>query len=414
MRMDGIECFDLARLSPLNKGFSGAASDGRWVYYAPLNNGGFHGRVLRYDSLLPFDQASAWSHFDVAGLDPDCRGFVDLVHAGGHLYLIPFCHGSHHGKVVRHDLQADFEEPGSWSVFDTQSVHAHSRGFVSGCFDGRHLYLAPYQLDHQTHHGQVTRYDTQQPFAARGAWEVFDLAGLNPECRGYHSAIADGEQVYFVPYLRGRRQYSGWVARLDRRAPFGSHSAWRCLDVNAIHPGAQGFVGAARHGGMVYFVPYVDADDRHGRVLRLDTRADFADPGAWQMFDCARVHPGSRGFFGAVCAGRHLYLIPHCCGAGQYHGQITRLDLQGRFDDPASWSYCDLAQAHPDARGFIGAVASGGHLYLAPFETDAGRHSGLALRLDLAPGRLPWQAAAGAPPLPPLSQVLEPTCRINP
>ena len=173
-------------------------------------------------------------------------------------------------------------------------------------------------------------------------------------------------------------------------------------------------MGAACHDGMVYFVPYVDASDRHGRVLRLDTRADFADPGAWQMFDCARVDPGSRGFFGAVCAGRHLYLIPHCRGVGQYHGQITRLDLDGRFDDPASWSYCDLAQAHPDARGFIGAVATGGHLYLAPFETDAGRHSGVVLRLDLNSPHLPWRQADRTPSQPSLSQVLEPTCRMNP
>jgi hypothetical protein len=381
--MDGIASFDLKGLDPLNRGFSGAASDGRWVYYAPLNNGDFHGRVMRYDPRQAFDAPSAWSHFDAAQLDPGCRGFVDLIFDGRFLYLVPFCRGEHHGIVVRYDTQGEFERSTSWAIFDTQAVHPRSRGFVSGCFDGRYLSLAPYQLDHSTHHGQVTRYDTQQRFDDVRAWEVFDLADLHPDARGYHSALATQEHVYFIPYLRGQRQYSGRVARLDRSESFVNASAWQCLDVSELHPGAQGYIGAAQHQGMIYFAPYADAQGRHGRVLRLDTRADWTDSQAWQVFDCARIHPGSRGFFGAVCEGHYLYLIPHCRGVGQYHGQITRYDLRGAFDDPASWTYCDLAQAHPDARGFIGAVPLSGHLYLAPFETDAGRHSGVALRLNL-------------------------------
>jgi hypothetical protein len=222
---------------------------------------------------------------------------------------------------------------------------------------------------------------------------VFDLASLDPDCLGYHSAVADVNHVYLVPYLRGQRQYSGRVARLDRQAQFRQTHAWQCVDVTEFHPGAQGYVGAAQHQGMVYFAPYADAQDRHGRVLRLDTRAEFADPQAWQVFDCASVHPGSRGFFGAVCEGHHLYLIPHCRGVGQYHGQITRCDLRGDFHDPASWSYADLTQAHPQARGFIGAVPAHGHLYLAPFETDAGCHSGVALRLNLGHAAMSWQGA---------------------
>lgn len=381
--MQGIACFDLSHLDPRNRGFSGAASDGRWVYYAPLNNGDFHGRVLRHDSQQPFDEPAAWTHFDVSQLDPGCRGFVDVIFDGRYLYLVPFCRGDHHGLVVRYDTRLDFDDAANWAVFDTASVHHRSRGFVSGCFDGQYLYLAPYQLDHSRHHGQVTRYDTRLAFDAPTAWEVFDLAGLHPDCRGYHSAVACGEQVYFVPYLRDQGQYSGAVARLDRRAAFTEARAWQWRDAAALHPGAQGYIGAAWHQGWLYFAPYADAQGRHGRVLRLNTQADWADPGAWQMFDTARVDPGSQGFFGAVCSGGHLYLIPHCRGAGHYHGQITRLDLQGAFDDPASWSSCDLTRAHPQARGFIGAVAVAGQLYLAPFETDAGCHSGVAVRLRL-------------------------------
>lgn len=399
--MEGIALFDVSRVHPDARGFSGAVSDGRYLYLVPLNNGGFHGRVARYDSTMDFDDAAAWDSFDSAVLDAGSRGFVDGLFDGRHLYLVPFFNGRHHGRVSRYDTRMPFSEASSWRFFDSEAVHPNSRGFVSGCFDGRHIYLAPYQLDHATTHGQVTRYDTRRDFEDPGAWQVFDTAGVHPDSRGFHSALCAGDHLYLVPYLRGGGEYSGLLLRFDRRLPFDSAAAWQSFDLTSLDPGCRGFVGGACHDGMLYLAPYMDGQDRHGRVLRFDTRAALNAPDAWSRFDCARVDPGSRGFFGALCDGRHLYLVPHCRGVGQYHGQLTRCDLGAAFDDPASWSICDLGRADPACRGFIGGAVQAGQLYLSPFETDAGRPSGLAARLRLdqeSLWRRPRPAASGVDP----------------
>lgn len=386
--MNGIELFDVSRAHPACKGFSGAVFDGRYVYLVPLNNGNFHGRVARYDTTGVFDDPAAWETFDSTLVNPASRGFVDGLFDGRYLYLAPHFNGVHHGQVTRYDTHQPFTQATSWAVFDTAAIHPNSRGFVSGCFDGRYIYLAPYQLDLSTMHGQVTRYDTQSDFTAPGAWQVFDTASVHPDSRGFHSAVCAGDHVYlipylFVPYLHGIGEHSGLLQRYDRRLPFTSPDAWQCFDLTTLNAGCQGYVGGVCCDGMLYLAPYINSQGRHGRVARFDTRAGLDDPAAWTIFDCAQVDSGSRGFFGALSDGRHLYLVPHCRGVGEYHGQLTRYDLSLAFDDPASWSIHDLSRADPACRGFIGGVEHAGHLYLAPFETDAGRHSGLAVRLKL-------------------------------
>ena len=381
--MDGVERFDLCSIHPANRGFSGAVSDGRFIYLVPLNNGESHGRVARHDTQIAFDDPAAWEAFDSTQVNPGSRGFVDGVFDGRYLYLVPFFNDKHHGQVTRYDTRMPFAEASSWSVFDTTLVSANSRGFVSGCFDGRYFYLAPYQLDQSTQHGQITRYDTSRDFNELDAWKVFNLAAVHPDSRGFHSAVCAGEHVYFVPYHLGDKHYSGLMMRHDRRLEFDCEAAWECFDLTSIHEGCRGYVGGVCHDGMLYLAPYIDGKDRHGRVIRFNTRAQLTEANAWSVFDCAGVNSGSRGFFGAICDGRHLFLVPHCRGVGAYHGQLTRHELAMDFNDAASWSFCDLARVEPACRGFMGGAVHAGKLYLAPYEIDAGRHSGLAVRIDL-------------------------------
>lgn len=387
----GIDLYRADLTFPGARGFSGIVFDGRYTYLIPLNNGQFHGQVLRHDTQQPFTEDSAWSSFDSAQIHPDSRGFVDGLFDGRYLYLVPFCIGRHHGQVTRYDTQAPFDDPAAWQVFDSATVHPNSRGFVSGCFDGRYIYLSPYQLDFVNCHGQVTRYDTQAGFDDPAAWQVFDTTQLHPLSRGFHSAIHSGDFVYLVPYMRGGKEYSGLVVRYDRRREFTDAAAWRTFDLTTLNERACGFVGCLARDGMLYFVPYFDGHDRYGQVARYNTAAALDDAAAWTFFDTAQVNPGSRGFFGAAADAEHLYLVPHCRGVGQYHGQITRYDWAGEFTQPGSWSICDTARAHVDCRGFISGVVHAGHLYLAPFETDAGQHSGLVLRLNLQQENL-WSA----------------------
>jgi len=382
---EGIATIDLAtQVDPRCKGFSGAVFDGRFVYYVPLNNGAFHGVITRCDTQGDFADPRSWTCFDTAQVDPDSRGFVNGVFDGRFVYLVPYNNGAQFGQVTRYDTQADFARATSWEVYDTTRVDLNSRGFVGGVFDGRFVYLIPYQLDFTTHHGQVTRFDTKGDFNREDSWEVFDMAQINPDCTGYHTGLFDGRFVYFFPYLRSLQplEYGSQAVRYDTLSAFGEIKSWEAYDATRAHPDGKGFIGGVFDGRFVYFVPYHNGRERYGQVARYDTRGDFCADRNWEVFDTCQIDANSRGFFGGIFDGRFIYFIPHCKGPDLYHGQVTRYDTQGDFSSTASWRFYDTGEIHPDNKGFIGGVFDGRFVYLPPFETEENKHSGRTVRID--------------------------------
>ena len=387
---EGDAVFDLAvQVDPRCKGFSGAVFDGRFVYYIPLNNGAFHGVVTRCDTRVGFADPQSWTCFDTAQVDPDSRGFVNGVFDGRFVYLVPYNNGVQFGQVTRYDTQADFARATSWEVFDTVRVDSHSKGFVGGVFDGRFVYLVPYQLDYTTHHGQVTRFDSEGDFTREASWDVFNMVGVHPDCTGYHTGLFDGRFVYFCPYLRSLEplEYASRVTRYDSRSASGESESWEGYDTTRTHPLSKGFIGSVFDGRFVYFVPYHNGRERHGRVARYDTRGGFAEDRSWEVFDICQIDENSRGFFGGIFDGRYIYFTPHCKAPDLYHGQVTRYDTQGDFTSADSWRFFDTGEIHPNNKGFIGGVFDGRFVYLPPFETEENKHSGQTVRIDThAPG----------------------------
>ena len=384
--VEAITVFDLAsQRSPECKGFSGAIFDGRYVYYVPLNNGQFYGQVARCDTQASFADASSWAVFDTTEVHSGSKGFVNGIFDGRYLYLVPYNNGECFGQVTRYDTSKAFASAASWEVFDTVRVDPHSKGFIGAVFDGRHVYLVPYQLDYGNHHGQVTRYDTQREFSATSSWEIFDMAGLDQECKGFHSGCFDGRYVYFCPYLTtpDPPAFASKVVRYDPQSDFCSGRSWQVYDLTQVHADCKGFIGAIFDGHYLYFVPYNNGRSRYGQVARYSVDGDFTDAQSWDVYDSTQVHPNSRGFFGALFDGRFIYFIPHCRAPSIYNGQMTRYDTHADFGSASSWSVCDTASVHPDNKGFIGGAFDGKYLYLTPFETIEGKHSGQTVRIGI-------------------------------
>ena len=78
-------------------------------------------------------------------------------------------------------------------------MNAGAVGFAGTAFDGRYVYLVPYN---GAKSGLVTRYDTTALFAEKGSWSTFDLTIMNSEAKGFYGAAFDGQYVYLAP--RGR------------------------------------------------------------------------------------------------------------------------------------------------------------------------------------------------------------------
>ncbi|MFM1549908.1 MAG: hypothetical protein ACKJSG_10940, partial [Lentisphaeria bacterium] len=166
-RFDGYDAADTDGLD--TRGFFGAVFDGRYVYFVPQSTGtgsagrvtGQHGKVLRYDTQAEFNEASSWNAFDASetsGLQT--RGYYGAVFDGRYVFFIPRTDGVDlHSRMLRYDTHGEFTSPGSWLAHDI----GHAISWQSAAFDGRYIYGCPgYEEDRKTDHCAVMlRYDTQ-------------------------------------------------------------------------------------------------------------------------------------------------------------------------------------------------------------------------------------------------------------
>ena len=111
------------------KGYVGSVFDGRYMYMVPAYNStvGSFGKVARYDTQAPFPDVSSWEAFDPgeAGLAAGLRGYNGGTFDGRHVYFVPnMVNGEMHGKVMRYDTNLPFADVGSWEAYDLETSAA--------------------------------------------------------------------------------------------------------------------------------------------------------------------------------------------------------------------------------------------------------------------------------------------------
>jgi uncharacterized protein YfaQ (DUF2300 family) len=210
--------FDTTTVNAGASGFVGAVFDGRYVYLVPnSNSNGPHGLVVRYDTMAAFLTLGAWSSFDLTGVNAGATGFVGGSFDGRYVYFAPNDNGSFDGITARYDtMAAGFTMASSWSAFDLSSVNAGAIGFRGAGFDGRYIYFVPSY--NTTFDGLVTRFDTTATFTATGSWSTFDMTTVNGAAQGFTGAAFDGRYMYFVPN-KNSVAYDGVVMRFDAKTP---------------------------------------------------------------------------------------------------------------------------------------------------------------------------------------------------
>ncbi len=373
--------FDVSSVNPGAKGYFGATFDGRYLYLAPYNDNVFHGIVARYDTTAPFGMSGSWATFDLNSVSSNAKGYLGAHFDGRYVYFVPLANAAGaHGTVARYDTTADFGAAASWSTFNLATVMPNARGYAGSAFDGRYLYLAPYQVN-SVPHGLVARLDTTKPFGA-AAWTLFDVATVTPSAKGFHGAAFDGRFVYLVPLENGT------VARYDTTLPFASAASWSTFDLVA-GLNAKAFSGSAFDGHFLYLAPFGAPG---GVVARYDTTLPFATAGSWSKFDITMVAAAAKGFNGALFDGRYVYLVPYFSGVAS--GVAARYDTLGTFAGTGAWSTFDIAGLAMTARGFIGGGFDGRYVYYVPFNN--GGPIGLVARFDAkSPAWLPkgWKSS---------------------
>ncbi len=348
--------FDVMTVSTSAYDFAGGAFDGRYAYFVPQLNDtpGHESTVVRYDTQAPFTTPSSWAAFDTSTLPSQPGGYEGVAFDGRYLYLVPYDDRTGNGgRVVRYDTQSTFGAATSWSTFDMKTVAAGATGYQGATFDGRFVYFVPEPYGARS---IAVRYDTQSPFTATASWSTFDTLTLNAKAQGFAGATFDGRYVYLVPLDDGSPD--GLVARFDTTGDFGDAASWSTFDATTLDPNAAFYQGGLFDGRYVYLSP---ASPTSGVVARYDSFASFGAATSWSTFDTTQVNAGAKGFYSAGFDGRFVYFVPY--NDGQFDSLLVRYDTQAAFGSTASWSSIDTSTVGGGTSDQEAVVFDGRYLY---------------------------------------------------
>ena len=346
-------------------------------------------RVVRINQYTLFDETNAWDAYDAGGTDGlSTKGYIGGVFDGTYVYFSPDQDaGGRHGRVLRYDTTGPgLKDAASWDAFDASGTDGlDCRGYAGVIYDGRYAYFAPCLDDSKVPHARVLRYDTHGPdFTNALSWDAYDAGstdGLtNGACR---SGSFDGRYVYFSP--GGYPTRHGVVLRYDTQGGgFTNNTSWSSYDAGLTDGlTAHGYLGSVFDGRYVHFVPERD----NGIALRYDTEGDFIDPASWDAHDIGTaLSLGTKGFYGGVFDGRHVYYAPNSDASSWMHGDMVRYDTYGTsYVDAVSWDVRDCSNTDGlDTVGYISGIFDGQYVYFVPWRYNPpyGIHHGRVLRFN--------------------------------
>ena len=230
----------------------------------------------------------------------------------------------------------------------------------------------------------VSQWSFQESFGKFEGYDAGNTSGL--VTRGFFGAVFDGRHIYFVPQHDGVARH-GKVLRYDTHQPFKSSQGWEAYDASHTSDlDTRGYYGAVFDGRHVYFIPRTDGKTYHTRFLRYDTQEGFTDPNAWQAYDIGYTH----SYQSAAFDGRYIYFTPGY-DAGGGSAKVLRYDTRGSFTDAGSYTRYDAGETSGlKSVNYDGAAFDGRYVYFAPLNAD-----GIALRLDTKgpfESRVSWTA----------------------
>ncbi|MBF8263361.1 MAG: hypothetical protein HW387_1026, partial [Parachlamydiales bacterium] len=373
MSANSTTCFNLLAVNAALYGFQGGVFDGRYIYLVPNSNGSPFGQITRYDTTLPFYATGSYTAFNTATINASSKGFYGGVFDGRYVYLVPYDNGAKFGQITRFDTTQSFNTADSYTYFDTTAVSNASMGFQGAVFDGRYVYLVP--SNNGAAHGTITRYDTTASFTTAASYTCFDTTAVSDSSKGFVGGVFDGRYVYLVPNDSGG---SGTITRYDTTSSFLAAGSYTCFGTTAVNSASKGFAGGVFDGRYVYLVPNNNGTS-FGQITRYDTTQSFTAAASYSYFDTTTVKATSKGFMGGLFDGRYVYLVPNS-QTGVDFGQVTRYDTTQSFNAVSSYTTFDTTTVAANSKGFVGGVFDGRYVYLVPSTNS------FMTRLDAYPG----------------------------
>ncbi|OGV70129.1 MAG: hypothetical protein A2283_14325 [Lentisphaerae bacterium RIFOXYA12_FULL_48_11] len=373
------------------RGYFGATFDGRYVYFAPCCTGNmsgviFHGIALRYDTKGDFKQTSSWESYNAKLTDGlNTVGYAGNITDGRYVYYVPYTDAtSRHARVLCYDSTGAFTNASSWRAYDAAGTDGMTGlGFTGAAFDGTNVYFTPFGFTNYSH-GWVLKYNTTSNFTNSASWNAFNAGSIGGMAtKGYYGTIYDGRYVYFAPF-NDKTNFHGRALRLDTHSNFTNSNSWAAFDADiAFALNTVGYKGGTFDGRYIYYAPFRDNNTCHGRVLRHDTTGIFTNASSWTCMDAGNIDGlSTKGYVGAEFDGRYIYFIPYSNESNVFHACFLRYDTQAEFTNISSWSAINASPTDGlITKGYKFGAFDGKYLYFAPYNNNS-FFSGIVLRLD--------------------------------
>ena len=136
------------------------------------------------------------------------------------------------------------------------------------------------------------------------------LCGLNRDLPQVSHILSQQQLVHMIDYdgeadgPLNESTLSGKVLRMDTQADFQDPATYRVFDTKALSKNAVCFDGGAFDGRYIYFVPLTTS-----LVVQYDTTADFADTVSWRTYNAKPLNMQMN--VGSVFDGRYLYFCSY-------------------------------------------------------------------------------------------------------
>jgi hypothetical protein len=307
--------------------YRGGAYDGsRFVYFAPFNPNTF---AVQFDTHQTFSSSAAWSVFNTVNADPNANYWGVLCDVR-YAYFVPntttniLAFDSNFASGGGFTAESDGGVSGAWISYDLAAGDAgptqiaNAEGFWGGVFDGQYVYFAPFSG------AVVERHDTIQAVNFPSSYTGFNFvnAFVQPNPPKYWGGAYDGRNVYLVPYQNSPPLLVAYDT--TSTSQFTDVDAWTSFDLRLLFAGdggsadvgvAPGFVGAAYDGKRLFLAPAGNLTTLQGSapvpVIAYDTTAPLTFVTSYSSYDPSVLNGNALAFEGAAYDGQYVYFVPH-------------------------------------------------------------------------------------------------------
>ena len=229
------------------------------------------------------------------------------------------------------------------------------------------------QENSDTFQSLVSKWSPRSEMVAFESYDAGNTDGL--DTKGFFGSVSDGRYVYFAPQLNDSLNRHGQALRYDSHGSFDDPASWSGYDAgNTSGLNTKGYYGAVHAGDHIYFIPRTDGESHHSRLLRFDRRGEFTDPESWDAYDIGNPVSSQSAAFD----GRYIYITPGYEMDGSDSGKAVKFDTRGDFKDPASYVIYDAGNTDGlDSKNYDGATFDGRYVYYSPLN-----NRGIVLRHD--------------------------------